>query len=147
MARRWTPAQIAALVIGAWWTSNGIAIFTIGDTNFATGEVHGSTELLGASVPNNGWHGILHLVPGLLGLAVCTRAEASRVYALAIGALYLIAAGTGFIAGGNSLGVISTDALGNTVHTVEGVIVLLAGIVSPRTRRGLPLVESEATSK
>jgi hypothetical protein len=131
MARGKTPAQIAALALGAWWTLNGVAAF-IGDANFAVGNVHGEASLLGYDVPVNGWHALFHLVPGLVGLAVATRPEPSRLYALAAGAFYLVAAASGFMAGGTSLGVIQTDTFGNAVHAVEGLVALTAGIVSAR---------------
>jgi hypothetical protein len=135
MVRGRTAAQLVALYIGLWWTSNGIAIFTVGDSNFATGNVHGATDLLGSSIEVNGWHGIFHLIPGLIGIAVAWRVEAARVYLLAVAGLYLVAAGSGLIAGKTALGVMSVDTFGSFVHAGEGLIALTGALLSPRTAR------------
>jgi hypothetical protein len=133
MVRGRTAAQLVALYIGLWWTSNGIAVFAFGDANFATGNVHGATDLLGATVEVNGWHGLFHLVPGLVGLAVVWRADAARVYLLAVAGLYFVAAGWGIVAGKTALGVMSVDTLGSFVHLGEGLIALTGVLLSPRT--------------
>jgi hypothetical protein len=131
-----TPAQVAALVIGAWWTLNGVAALIAEGSNFAVADVHGSASVLGLyDVSVNGWHALFHLLPGLLGLAVAANPEAARSYALGAGAFYVVAAGWGLLAGETSLGVMAVDTFGNIVHAVEGAIVLTAGLVS---RRPLP---------
>jgi hypothetical protein len=133
MLRSKTPAQLVALYIGLWWTSNGIAVFAIGDSNFATGNVHGATDLLGLTIEVNGWHGLFHLIPGLVGIAAAWRAQAARTYLLAVAGLYFVTAGWGLIAGKTALGVMSVDTFGSFVHAGEGLIALTGALLSPRT--------------
>ena len=130
MVRGKTPAQLVALYIGVWWTFNGIAVFTTGDPNFGTSPVHGASDFLGIHVAVNGWHGVFHLIPGLLGLACAWRPAAARNYLFGAAGLYLLAAGWGFVAGGDSLGVMSVDTLGNFVHLGEGLIALSGALLS-----------------
>jgi hypothetical protein len=126
----WTPAQLAALVAGVWWTSNGIGALFI-DSNFVTAHVHGGGTLLGAvSITANGWHALFHLLPGLAGIAVAPRRRASLIYTLVAGALYVVIGGCGLLIGGSALGVIAVDAPGDIVHIAEGVIVLSAGLIT-----------------
>jgi hypothetical protein len=133
MVRGRTAAQLVALYIGLWWTSNGILTFATGDTNFAVGNVHGSADLLGMNIAVNGWHGMFHLLTGLTGIAVFARPEAARTYLLAVAGLYLVAAGWGLIVGQAALGVMSVDVFGSLVHGGEGLIALTAALLSPRT--------------
>ncbi|MFL5831566.1 MAG: DUF4383 domain-containing protein [Solirubrobacteraceae bacterium] len=126
----WSPAQLAALVMGVWWTSNGIGAWFI-DSNLATGHVHGSGSLFGlTTITANGWHALFHLLPGLAGIAVAARPRASLVYTLAAGAMYVVIGAWGLLAGGNSLGVIAVDAPGDVVHIAEGAIVFSAGLLT-----------------
>src|SRR5437867_2577259 len=132
MVRGRTAAQLVSLYIGLWWTSNGIAVAITGDTNFATGHVHGSAGLLGLHIAVNGWHGLFHLLTGLIGIAVFANARAARSYLFAVAALYLVVAGWG-VAGGDALWVMSVDTPGSLVHGVEGLIALTAALLSPTT--------------
>jgi hypothetical protein len=126
----WSPAQLAALVVGVWWTSNGIGALFI-DSNLATGHVHGSGKLFGAvTITANGWHALFHLLPGLTGIAVAARPRASLAYTLSMGALYILLGAVGLLSGGSSLGVIAVDAPGDIVHIAEGVIVFSAGLIT-----------------
>jgi hypothetical protein len=131
---RSSPAQIVSLVIGVWWTTNGIGALLI-DPNFATGHVHGGGEVLGlVSITANGWHALFHLLPGLLGIAVARRPRAALAYVLGAGGVYIVAGSWGFLAGGSSLGVIAVDAPGDVVHVTEGLIALCAGLLTLMVR-------------
>ncbi|MDQ6915424.1 MAG: DUF4383 domain-containing protein [Actinomycetota bacterium] len=112
---RGSPAQIGAFAIGAWWTLNGLAAF-VAD---AFGHFDGAL---------NAWHALFHLLPGLLGLAVARRAQAAHTYLLGAGALYVMAAAWGLIAGNTALGLIAVDTLGNVVHLAEGLVALTVGL-------------------
>jgi hypothetical protein len=130
-----SPGQLAALVLGVWWLSNGIGAFLI-DPNLATGHVHGGGGVLGAvTITVNGWHALLHLIPGLIGISIWRRRNAALAFVLASGALYVILGGWGLLAGGSSLGPIAVDAAGDVVHMAEGAVALAAGLLSLRTPR------------
>jgi hypothetical protein len=124
-----SPAQIVLLVIGVWWVTNGVGAFFV-DPNFATAHVHGQGQLGGVSITANGWHAVFHLLPGLLGIALARSARAAVRYAIGIGAFYIAAGSWGLLAGGDSLSVIAVDAAGEVVHVAEGLIVLVAGLLS-----------------
>lgn len=125
----WSFAQRAALVVGVWWTANGIGAFLI-DSNFATGHVHGGGDALGLTITVNGWHALVHLIPGLLGIAASRRSRAALSYLLASGGLYVVVGSWGLLAGGNALGPIAVDSAGDLVHVIEGGIAILAVVAS-----------------
>jgi len=131
---RWTPAQVACLAFGLWWTSNGLAVLLFGDSSLSTPAKHGHVGFLGLSIGVNGWHGLFHLSTGLAGVAVCRWARAAWAYAVASGTLYLAAALTGLITHDDALGVIFVDTLGTVVHAGEGLVILLAALASAPMR-------------
>ena len=45
----------------------------------------------------NGWHNIVHILSGLLGLALWRRRDSARAQALGFGALYLAVTIWGFV--------------------------------------------------
>jgi hypothetical protein len=124
-----SPAQIVSLLIGLWWTTNGIGAFLV-DPNFATSQVHGGGDLFGLAITANGWHALFHLLPGLIGIAAATRPRPALAYTLAAGAVYIAVGGCGLIAGGSSIGVIAVDTPGDLVHLMEGLLTFAAGVVT-----------------
>jgi hypothetical protein len=129
-----SPAQIAALAIGVWWTTNGVGAFLI-DPNLATSHVHGGGDLFGLTITANGWHALFHLLPGLVGIAAAGSPQRALTYVLAAGAMYIVVGGYGLIVGGGSIGVIAVDTTGDLVHVVEGALTFAAGILTLRQRR------------
>ncbi len=127
----WTPAQIAALVFGAWWMGNGITVFLATQSTFSALGADGTVNALGVSIAVNGWHGLYHLTTGLAGLALCWRPSGARAYALIVGLLYLVAALFGLFVGETVFGLIRVDEFGSVDHAVEGVLLLVAWFVSP----------------
>lgn len=127
--RAWTPAQIAALAFGVWWIGNGIAVFA-SEPSGATLATDGAVHVLGLSIAVNGWHGLFHLSTGLAGVVVCRSPRGSRVYTLAMAALYLSAALCSLVTGATVLGVIHVDELGSADHAVEGMTVAAAWLAS-----------------
>jgi hypothetical protein len=132
-------AQNVSLVMGIWWTSNGIGALLI-DPNFSTGHVHGGGDVLGVvSITANGWHGLFHLIPGLIGIVLARWPRAAVRFALVAGALYVAVAIWGLLAGGDSVWVMAVDSSGDVVHLVEGVILGAAGVFASVTgTRGRP---------
>jgi hypothetical protein len=128
-----SPAQITALVMGVWWTTNGIGAFFL-DPNLTTSHVSGGGDLFGVAITVNGWHALFHLIPGLLGIVAARRASPALAFTLAAGTLYVVVGVWGLLAGGSSFGVIAVDASGDVVHVVEGLLTLTGGIVTLATR-------------
>ncbi|MDQ2939229.1 MAG: DUF4383 domain-containing protein [Actinomycetota bacterium] len=79
----------------------------------------------------NGWHNIVHIVTGGLGLLVA--GYAARQYALGLGVVYIAIAIWGFIIGdGHSiLGFIPVNTEDNFLHVILGVLGLAAGLATP----------------
>lgn len=134
--RYWTPAQIAALVFGAWWTLNGILALTASDSSLSALGEQGKVDAFGIPIAVNGWHAAFHLGTGLIGLAVCLNAWASRVYAFIAAGVYLVAASSGFITTDTALAAIYVDTLGSVIHAMEGLTMLAAAATSRSTSGG-----------
>jgi uncharacterized protein DUF4383 len=78
----------------------------------------------------NGWHNIVHILSGLLGLALWRRRDAARAYALGFGAVYLVVTIWGFITGDQVLWLIPVDTADNVLHLLIAVAGLAAGLSS-----------------
>ncbi len=129
-----TPAQLYALIVGVWFILNGV-LSLIGDANFGTGDnVHGNAFGL---APTNGWHGLFHLVPGLIGVAIARNRVGSLIYAFAVGGIYVAAAFSGLFENNIAFGLIITDVTGNFVHLAEGLTGLVSGALTVAWRSRL----------
>jgi hypothetical protein len=135
VTRARTPAQLYALLFGIVLLAVGILGF-IADSSFGTGsDVDGSDFII---FEVNGWHNIVHILSGLLGLALARRRDTARAYALGFGAVYLVVTIWGFITGDQVLWLIPVDAADNVLHLLIAVTGLAAGLASrqeptPRT--------------
>ena len=129
-----TPAQLYALVVGAVLTIAGILGFFYSAAFGTPGRVEPVLGILDV----NGWHNVVHLASGLLGLAVMGSVESARTYALAFGLVYLVVAIWGFVVGdGTILGFLPVNMPDNVLHLVLGVAGLAAG-ASSQERRAAP---------
>ena len=90
----------------------------------------------------NGWHNLIHIATGLLGLAAA--GYAARTYALALGLAYLLIAIWGFLEVENGFGaildVIPVNTEDNFLHLILGLTGLAAGdVILVKASRGLAL--------
>ncbi|MFL5893174.1 MAG: DUF4383 domain-containing protein [Solirubrobacterales bacterium] len=129
-----SPARLYATTVGAILTIAGIIGFFYSSSFGSPGSVD---EMFGIFAVN-GWHNVLHLVTGLLGLAAA--GYLARTYALAVGLLYVVIAIWGFIIGGGDsiLSIIPVNAEDNVLHLIIGVLGLAAGAASPAAARTRP---------
>lgn len=119
------PSHVLALVVGAVYTLMGLAGFAV--TGFdqwvgVTGE-----HLLGFEV--NGLHNVVHLVIGLLGLALSRALSTARSYgwilALGYGLTFLF----GLLAVGNpNLNVLSLNGTDNVLHLASALTGLVIAL-------------------
>jgi hypothetical protein len=111
-------------VIGAALTVAGIVGFFYSASFGKPGHVD---DVLGV-LDVNGWHNLIHLLTGLIGLAVARSYSASRAYATGFGVIYAAVAIWGFVIGsGDSiLGIIPINTEDNVLH----LLIALAGIVA-----------------
>jgi hypothetical protein len=121
------PARLYATLAGAVLTIAGIVGFFYSASFGSPGEVD---EVLGLFAVN-GWHNVVHLVTGLLGLVAV--GYAARAYALGLGLLYVVLATWGFIVGSGEsiLGVVPVNGADNVLHLVLGLAGLAAGLATP----------------
>ena len=125
-----TPASLYAGVVGAVLVIAGIVGFFYSSSFGSPGSVDDVIGVLDV----NAWHNIVHLLTGGLGLlAFVAGARASRTYALAFGAVYIVVAIWGFIIGSGEsiLGFIPINTEDNVLHVILGVLGIGAGLASP----------------
>ena len=127
MTDRYTPAQIYSLVFGATLLLIGIVGFAA-DSSFETGTNISGGELIAFEV--NGWHNIVHILSGLVGLALWRNPATARTYALGFGAVYAIVTLWGFIDGNTVLGLIPVNAADNVLHLLIAAAGIAAGLAS-----------------
>ncbi len=128
-----SPARLYALVVGATLVAAGIIGFLY-NASFATGSAVERDAVLGL-LDVNGWHNVVHLATGALGLVLAR--SAARVYALGLGAVYVLVFVLGLVVGdgGELLGLIPINTPDNVLHLLLGVTGLAAGLA---TRERVP---------
>ncbi len=88
----------------------------------------------------NGWHNVVHIVTGLLGLAAV--GYAARTYALVLGLVYVVVAVWGFAETSGGVGVIldffPVNTEDNVLHLVLGLTGLAAGAATQKASTAQP---------
>ena len=138
----YTPASLYAGLIGGVLVIAGILGFFYSSSFGAPGEVDAVLGILDV----NAWHNIVHIASGALGvLAFMSGPAASRTYALAFGAIYVVVAIWGFVIGGGEsiLGFIPVNREDNVLHAGLGVLGIAAYAASAPRRAP----EGAATSR
>ena len=128
-----SPARLYATLVGGALVVAGILGFFY-SSSFETGRPVGreSDEVLGI-LAVNGWHNLVHIATGLVGLAAA--AYVARTFALAAGLAYLLLAIWGFIVVEDGFGVIldiiPMNTEDNFLHLILGLTGLAAGAATP----------------
>jgi hypothetical protein len=127
--RNMTPAQMYALAFGATLLLVGIVGFAV-NSSFDTGSnVSTGDKLIVFEL--NGWHNLVHIASGLLGLALFRTNATARLYALGFGAVYLLVTIIGFADGNDVIGLIPVNGADNVLHLAIAALGLAAGLASP----------------
>ncbi len=140
-----TPARLYATLVGGALVVAGILGFFY-SSGFGTGKALGreSEEVLGI-LAVNGWHNLVHIATGLMGLAAA--AYAARTYALALGLAYLLISVWGFLVVDDGFGAllstIPVNTEDNLFHLILGLTGLAAGAATPKPGRA----RARATSR
>ena len=122
-----SPARLYATLVGGTLLIAGIVGFFYSASFDSPGNVDDAFGILAV----NGWHNVVHLATGLLGLAAA--GYAAREYALGLGLVYLVVAIWGFIIGsGDSiLSIVPVNTEDNILHLILGLTGLAAGTATP----------------
>ena len=125
-----SPARLYATLVGGTLVVAGIiGFFYSSSFNTNPADVDDVFGILSV----NGWHNMVHIVTGGLGLLVA--GYAARQYALGLGIVYIAIAVWGFIIGSGDfiLGFIPVNTEDNFLHLILGVVGLAAGVATPAT--------------
>jgi hypothetical protein len=128
-----SPAQLYALIFGVVLVGAGIAGFFY-EASFAVGDdTLVEREAVFGILDVNGWHNLVHILSGVIGLLVVGSYANARVYALAFGGIYIVVAILGFIYGdGDSIfKIVPVNTEDNVLHALIGVAGLGAGMATP----------------
>ncbi|MBD0281178.1 MAG: DUF4383 domain-containing protein [Thermoleophilaceae bacterium] len=128
-----SPAQVFALVIGLTLVVAGILGFFY-NASFGTGDGLQRDAVLGV-LEVNGWHNVVHIASGVLGLAVAGSYGGARAYAIGLGVVYLLIAFLGFLAGDGDeiFKLIPVNTEDNVLHLLIGIAGVGAGLATPAT--------------
>jgi Domain of unknown function (DUF4383) len=127
-----SPARLYCTLVGGVLVIAGIIGFFY-EASFATGDSIVADDVFGI-LAVNGWHNLVHILLGLLGLA--SAGYAARTYALGAGLLYIVLAIWGFLETENGVGVlidlIPINTEDNFLHLILGLTGVAAGAATPR---------------
>ena len=138
-----TPAQLYALVFGTTLVAAGIIGFFYSSSFGSPGDVDGVFGILDV----NGWHNIVHIATGALGL-LALGYSAARTYALGLGALYVVVTIWGFAVGdgGQILGILPINTEDNVLHLLIGLAGLGAYAATPAAAKPTTARRADASS-
>jgi hypothetical protein len=122
-----TPAQLYALLVGGTLLVAGIIGFFYSADFGSPGEVDSVFGILDV----NGWHNVVHIVTG--GLGLLALGYAARAYAGGLGLVYVVVAIWGFVIGNHEsiLGFIPVNTEDNVLHAILGLAGLGAYAATP----------------
>ena len=127
---RRSPAQLYALIFGAVLTIAGIIGFFY-NSDFTSNKA--VRDAVFGILDVNGWHNVVHVLTGVIGLMAASSYGASRSYALSFGFVYIIVAIWGFIIGGGDsiLSIIPVNTEDDVLHLLIGIAGIAAGMATP----------------
>ncbi|HEX2105640.1 MAG TPA: DUF4383 domain-containing protein [Solirubrobacteraceae bacterium] len=110
-----SPARIYALTVGVVLVAAGIIGFFYESAFSSDESVRGA--VLGI-LDVNGWHNVVHIATGLLGIVAARTAANARTYCLLFGIVYLVVCVWGFVLGndGSILSIVPVNTADNILH-------------------------------
>jgi hypothetical protein len=132
-----SPAKLYATLVGGVLVIAGIVGFFYSASFGSPGQVDDVAGLFGV----NGWHNLVHIFSGAVGLLVA--GFAARRYAFWLGIAYLGIALWGFILGGGEsiLGFFPVNTEDNLLHLALGLLGVAAALGTPKERPRQPAPE------
>ena len=131
-----STVQSAALLVGLLLFAVGVLGFVpgvtthYGDLSFAG---HDSGAKLLGIFQTSILHNVVHLLFGLIGIAMARSWEGARTFLIAGGTIYLVLFVYGLLAHGNSgWNFIPVNSADNVLHVALGVVMVVLGLVLGR---------------
>jgi hypothetical protein len=124
-----SPAQIWARLIGWTLVLAGAVGFFYSSSFGSPGHVDGVLGVLDV----NGFHNLVHLLTGVLGIAAAGSFSSARAYAIFLAVAYTAVAIWGFALGdgGAILSVLPVNTEDNVLHALIAVVSLAVGFGQP----------------
>jgi uncharacterized protein DUF4383 len=124
-----SPAKTYAIVVGAVLVFAGVAGFFY-ETDFST---NGDKDAVFGILDVNGWHNLVHVATGALGLVLSRTLAGARTYALLLGVVYLAVAIWGFVLGDGEfiLSILPVNTEDNVLHLLISLTGFGAYAASP----------------
>jgi hypothetical protein len=125
-----TLAQVYAMALGGVLVLVGIVGFFV-EPSFGVGDSAQRGTLILFDI--NGWHNVVHLLSGIVGLAMAGTAARARLFSIGYGVVYVVVTILGFIVGdgGLLLSIIPINTADNLLHLVIAVTGIAVGLASP----------------
>jgi hypothetical protein len=110
-----SPARIYALAVGVVLVAAGIIGFFY-ESAFSSDESVRSAVL--GLLDVNGWHNVVHIATGLIGILAARTLASARTYCLLFGIVYLVVCVWGFVVGNDAsiLSIIPVNTEDNILH-------------------------------
>jgi Domain of unknown function (DUF4383) len=126
-----SPAQVYALLFGVVLVLAGVLGFFY-EASFATGDDAKAEKVLDV-LAVNGWHNLVHILTGVLGLAVAGSYSSARLYALGLGVVYTALGIIGLLMSNPDLllDIVPINDEDNVLHLLIGVTGIGAGLATP----------------
>ena len=127
---RRAPAQTFSLLIGWVLTIAGVVGFLY-NGDFGTGTHVPSDEVFGL-LSVNGWHNLVHLLTGLVGLRAARSWSGARTYCWALFALYTAVFVLGLVYGTDEavLSLIPVNGADDVLHGIIAAAALASGLAT-----------------
>jgi hypothetical protein len=124
-----TLAQVYAMALGGVLVLVGIVGFLV-EPSFAVGDSAQRGTLILFDI--NGWHNVVHLLSGVVGLAMAGTAAKARLFSIGYGVVYVLVTILGFAVGdgGLLLSIIPINTADNLLHLVIAITGIAVGLTS-----------------
>ena len=125
-----TLAQVYVMALGAVLVLVGIVGFLV-EPSFGVGDSAERGTLILFDI--NGWHNVVHLLSGIVGLAMAGTAARARLFSIGYGIVYVLVTILGFAVGdgGLLLSIIPINTADNVLHLAVAVTGIAVGLASP----------------
>lgn len=134
-----TLAQVYALALGVVLVLLGILGFLV-EPSFGVGDSADRGTLILFDI--NGWHNVVHLLSGIVGVGLAGTAAKARLFCIGYGAVYVVVTILGFLVGdgGLLLSLIPINTADNLLHLVIAVTGIAVGLSTPAVSARRPAV-------